>query len=178
MVGVAHSALGALTADERAVVLAELLRVHPGLTAEAEQLARGLLEPGDRDRVATAVTGTLLALKLGDLAARAGPQWGGGHVEPHEAANELLADAIQPYLDDLKRRAKTGSRHAATEIGLGLLLGLYACRDVEDNGLLLTHAGTPDAVDDLAWRVRSAMTASGLEMPEGWLTEEFPDWRP
>jgi hypothetical protein len=175
---VAHSALAALTADDRAVVLAELLRVHPTLTAEAEQLARSLLELSDRDSVATEVTATLLALNLEDLAARAGPQWGGGYVEPHEAADELLAEAVQPYLDDLKRRAKAGSRHAATEIGLGLLLSLYARRDVDDNDLLLTHAGMPDAVDDLAWQVRSAMTASGLEMPEGWLAEECPDWQP
>jgi hypothetical protein len=83
-----------------------------------------------------------------------------------------------PDLDDLTRRAKVGSRHAATEIGLGLLLGLYGCRDVDDNELLLTHAGMPDAVDDLTWQVRSAMTASGLDMPEGWVAEECPDWQP
>jgi hypothetical protein len=66
-----------------------------------------------------------LALHLRDLAGRAGRQWGGGYVEPHEAAYELLAEVVQPYLDDLERRARARSQHAATEIGLSLLLGLY-----------------------------------------------------
>jgi hypothetical protein len=43
--------------------------------------------------------------------------------------------------------------------------------------LLLAHAGMPDASDDRASQARSAMTASGLEMPEGWSAEECPDWQ-
>jgi choline dehydrogenase-like flavoprotein len=105
-------------------------------------------------------------------------QWGGGYVEPNEAAFELLTQAVQPYLDDLKRRARAQSPQADTEIGLGLLLGLYACREVDDNDRLLTRAGLPDAVDDLALQVRSAMASSGLEIPKGWLAEECPDWQP
>jgi hypothetical protein len=34
---------------------------------------------------------------------------GGGYVEPHEAAYELLAEVVQPYVDDLERRARAGS---------------------------------------------------------------------
>jgi hypothetical protein len=167
-----------LTTAERAEVLAALLGAHPTLRGEAERLAKGLLEPGDRGQVAGEVTDVLMALQLRDLAERAGRQWGGGYVEPHEAAFELLAQAVQPYLDDLERRARAQSQQAATEIGLGLLLGLYACREVDDNDCVLTHAGLPDAVDDLALQVRSAMTSSGLEIPEGWLAEECPDWQP
>jgi hypothetical protein len=118
----------------------------------------------------------LSALQLRDLADRAGPQWGGGYVEPHEAAHDLLAEAVQPYLDDLDRRALIGARDAATEIELGLLLGLYSWRDEDDNDRLLTHAGMPDAVDDLASRVRAVMRKSGLTIPEGWLAQECPDW--
>ncbi len=58
--------------NQRAAALAGLLRTHPGLTADAEQLARSLLGPGDRDRVAREVIDTLLVLQLGDLAERAG----------------------------------------------------------------------------------------------------------
>ncbi len=43
---------------------------------------------------------------------------------------------------------------------------------MDDNGCLLTHAGMPDAADDLASHVPSAMTASGLEIPDGRLAEE------
>jgi hypothetical protein len=67
---------------------------------------------------------------------------------------------VQPYLDDLKRRARARSPHAATEIGLGLLLGLYACREVDDNDRLLTHAVLPDAVDDLALQLSAGVAAA------------------
>jgi hypothetical protein len=167
-----------LTDAERADVLAALLRAHPQLRSEAERLAKGLLDPGDRAQVAGEVTDVLMALHLRDLAERAGRQWGGGYVEPHEAAFELLAEAVQPYLDDMQRRARARSPRAATEIGLGLMLGLYACREVDENDRLLTHAGLPDAVDDLALQVRSAMTSARLEIPEAWLAEQCPEWQP
>ncbi len=143
----AQSALACLSAVESAEVLVALLRAHPGLAGEAARLAGGLLADDDREAVATDVADELRALHLGQLASRAGPQWGGGYVEPHEAADELLAEVVQPYLDDLVRRPSAGARDAATEIGLGLLLDLYACRDEEDNDRVLTHAGMPDAVD-------------------------------
>ena len=54
------------------------------------------------------------------------------YVDPGEAADELLAEVVEPYLDDLDRRARKQARGAATEIGLGLLLGLYSCRDEDD----------------------------------------------
>jgi hypothetical protein len=98
---------------------------------------------------------------------------GGGYVDPHQAADELLANILQPYLDDLDRRAQIGARTAATEIGLGL----YSCRDEDDDDRVLTHAGMPDAVDNLASQVISAMTTSGLQRPEGWLAAECPEWR-
>ena len=63
---------------------------------------------------------------------RAGPQWGGGYVDPREAADELLAEVVEPYLDDLDRRARRQARGAATEIGLGLLRGLYSGRDEDE----------------------------------------------
>jgi hypothetical protein len=166
-----------LTDAQRGDVLAALLRAHPTLRSEAERLARDLLEPGDRAQFAREVTDVLMALRLWDLAERAGRQWGGGYLEPHEAAFELLTEAVQPYLDDVQRRARARSPHAATEIGMGLLLGLYACREVDDNDRLLAHAGLPDAVDDLALRVRSVMRSCGLEIPRDWLAEECPDWQ-
>lgn len=172
-----QSALAALTATESAGVLNALLRAHPSLAAEAERLAAGLLGRDDREAVAADVADELRALDLGDLSHRAGRQWGGGYVDPHEAADELLVEVVQPYLDDIDRRARIEAREAATEIGLGLLLGLYSCREEEDNDLVLTHAGVPDAVDNLASQVISAMATSGLQLPEGWLAAECPNWR-
>jgi hypothetical protein len=103
---------------------------------------------------------------LSQLADRAGPQWGGGYVDPNEAADEMLYEVVQPYLEDLERRARIGAVQAAREIGLGVLMGLYACRDEDDNDRVLTHAGTPDAVDNLGSQaIRTMKTCSGSSRP-------------
>jgi len=170
------SALGSLSAAERAEVLAALLRAHPELLVEAEALAAGLLDRHDQDEVAAEVAGGLRGLHLGLLAQRAGPQWGGGYVAPDEAADELLGEVVDPYLDDLARRARAKAVEAAREIGLGVLLGLYTCREEDDNDLVLTHAGLPDAVDDLALRVMKVMQKAGLDLSRVWLAERCPAW--
>jgi hypothetical protein len=86
--------------------LTALLQAHPELLAEAELLAAGFLSQGDRHAVAEDVADELRALHLSQLADRAGPQWGGGYVDPNEAADEMLDEVVQPYLEDLERRAR------------------------------------------------------------------------
>jgi hypothetical protein len=170
------SALESLSAVERAGILTALLQAHPELLAEAELLAAGFLSQEDRHAVAADVAYELRALHLSQLADRAGPQWEGGYVDPNEAADEMLDEVVQPFLDDLERRARTGAVQAAREIGFGVLLGLYACRDEDDNDRVLTHAGTPDAVDNLGSQAIRAMRNAGLDVPDDWLAEQCPAW--
>jgi hypothetical protein len=170
------SALESLSAVERAGTLTALLQAHPELLAEAELLAAGFLSQEDRHAVAEDVAYELRALHLSQLADRAGPQWGGGYVDPNEAADEMLDEVVQPYLEDLERRARTGAVQAAREIAFGVLLGLYACRDEDDNDRVLTHAGTPDAVDNLGSQAIRAMKNAGLDVPDDWLVEQCPAW--
>jgi hypothetical protein len=168
--------LDALSTVERAGILTTLLRAHPELTREAEAIAVKQLAEDDSAAVAADVTAELRALDLEQLADRAGAQWGGGYVDPHEAAHELLAEVTQPYLDDLSRRTKVGASAAAEQIACGLLAGLYACRDEDDNDLVLTHAGMPDAVDHLARAVLATCDKAGIAVPEQWSADNCPDW--
>jgi hypothetical protein len=48
---------------------------------------------------------------------------GGGYVDPHDAADEMLEETVQPYLEDLERRAGIGAVEAAREIGFGVPMG-------------------------------------------------------
>jgi hypothetical protein len=169
-------ALRSLSAAERAQVLDALLRTNPELAAEAERIAQDLLVEQDREGVAEDVARQLQALNLGDLAGRAGRQRGGGYVEPWEAAYEMLEEVIAPFLADLSRRAAVGARDAAVEIGCGVLLGLHSCRNCDDDNLVLTHAGLPDTVDDLASQVLSAMAKAGLAITDDWLGGQCPQW--
>ncbi len=170
------AALESLSAVEQASILTALLQAHPELLAEAELLAASFLSQDDRHAVAEDVADELRALHLSQLADRAGPQWGGGYVDPHEAADEMLYEIVQPYLGDLERRARVGAVKAAWEIGFGVLMGLYACRDEDDNDRVLTHAGTPDAVDNLGSQAIRTMKNAGLDLPDDWLVEQCPAW--
>jgi hypothetical protein len=48
-----------------------------------------------------------------------------------------------------------GAVEAAQEIGFGVRMGLYGCRDEDDNDRVLTHAGMPHAVDNLGSLLRT-----------------------
>jgi hypothetical protein len=67
---------------------------HPQVLVEAEQLAAGFLSQEDRHAVAEDVADELRTLHLSQLADRAGPQWGGGYVDPHDAADEMLDEIV------------------------------------------------------------------------------------
>jgi hypothetical protein len=88
----------------------------------------------------------------------------------------MLEETVQPYLEDLKRRVRIGAVEATQEIGFGVLMGLYSCRDEDDNDRVLTHAGMPDTVDNLGSQAIRAVKNAGLDIPDDWLVEQCPGW--
>jgi hypothetical protein len=59
----------------------------------------------------------------------------------------LLEETVQPYVDDLQRRARLGLTDAAGQLAQGLVAGLYRCRDAQDS-TVLGYAGE-DAAEQL-----------------------------
>ena len=108
-------------------MLRALIARHPGLAAEAEQLSRAAVTQVDAETIAAEVEDAVLALDLDDLNARAGGQRR-GFVEPTEAAWELLDEALEPFLDEMRRRVELGFEAAAVATCRGIVLGLYRCR--------------------------------------------------
>jgi hypothetical protein len=168
------SVLNSLSDGERSVLLTELLRAHPELRAEAETIATTLLRAGDINQVIDDIAEELRGLHISELAGRVGNQWDGQNMPSHAVAAEMLAEVVQPYLDDAARRARLGARRAAADIGVAVLLGLYECREETGDDMILTHAGLPDAVDNLARTVYKALRAAHVSLPG--LTDECPEW--
>jgi len=56
-----------------------------------------------------------------------GHSW--GYTEPTEAAWQLLDEAVEPFVEDMKRHLGLGLHEEAFEICKGVVLGLYQCRD-------------------------------------------------
>lgn len=127
--------LDRLNPHESAGVLRILLDRHPEIAAEAEELARGMVTDVDAGAVAEEVEQPILGLDLDDLGSRAGRHsW--GYVEPTEAAWEILQEALDPFLAEMKRHIELGFEAEATMTCAGIVLGLYRCRGKgSDQGL-------------------------------------------
>jgi len=127
--------LDRLQPDEASVVLRRLLANHPELLAEAEAITRSTLGEISFETIAEAVEESIRQLDLDDLNGRAGRHsW--GYTEPTEAAWELLEEAVEPFVEDMKRHLGLGLDDVAFEICKGIVLGLYQCRDADGSDLL------------------------------------------
>jgi hypothetical protein len=167
-----RSALDALSAAEKAAVLDELLAARPDLREPAEACAVRIMTDADRSAVADDVEDALQGLDIEELNTRAGYRPGRGYVHPAEAADEILDEALQPFLDDLQRRAGLGVRSAAVELATGVLLGLYNCRDGNSETLL---EYSPDYAAERASGVVSDCARLGIDLPAE-LLDLMPEW--
>jgi hypothetical protein len=166
------SALDALSAAEKAAVLDELLSARAELREPAEAYAARLMKWADRFAVADDVAGALRCLAIDELNTWAGYRPGFGYVNPSEAADEILDEALQPFLDDVQRRATLGMGPAATEVAAGILLGLYNCRE-GGSETLLEYA--PDYPAERASALVSECAKLGIVLPAG-LVDLLPGW--
>jgi hypothetical protein len=107
------------------------------------------------------------------LNGRAGYRPGVGYVDPSEAADEILDEALQPFLDDLRRRARLGLQPAAADLAVGILLGLYRCRDGGSESLL---EYCPDYAIERASGVLAQCRKLGIRLPVAELVDLASAW--
>lgn len=154
-------------------VLLALVHRHPELKSEARDLASAAVQAVDAGEVAAKVQDAMLSA---DFDGRSGPHpW--GYVEPTEAAWEILQEAFEPFLEELKRQIELGFESAAVAVCQGIVAGLYPCRRGSD--LLECAEDFPedaagDAVATLArvsaakHRRRWALSREFVEQLEDW----------
>jgi hypothetical protein len=124
-----------LTLVEVASVLRILLDKHPNLKREAEEIAAGVVSSPSVEDIADDVCFDVTSLDMDDLNDRAGKQsW--GYVEPGEAAEELLGEAVDEYIDDMKRRMDLGFDEAAEAVCAGIVLGLFRATSNESGAVI------------------------------------------
>jgi hypothetical protein len=168
-----RSALGALTVAEKGELLEELLTARPDLREQAEALAVRRLVDEDRSAVADDVASALRFHDIDELNRRAGDHPDRGYVDPGEAADEILDEALQPFLDDLARRAELGMTAPAVEVAVGIMCGLYACRDAGSESLM---EYSPDYPIERAADVVDRCAKLGVDLPIDDLLESIPEW--
>jgi len=163
------SSLDSLSAAEKGELLDTLLAARPELRKLAEGHAAQRLSVVDRLAVAGDVEAALHGLDIEELNGRAGYRRGVGYVHPVEAADE----ALEPFLDDLRRRAELGMTRAAVEVAAGILCGLYRCRDGGPESLL---EYSPDYPLERASNVLDECGRLGVELPVADLLDLMPSW--
>lgn len=181
------SVLDRLKAEEAQDVLYRLLAAHPDLRAEAEKIARSLLGEVTCEAITDEVEEAVRALDLEDLNRRAGRhEW--GYVEPAEAAWEILEEAVEPFVDDLKRQIDLGLETEVLELCKGLVLGLY--RVAHGKGAALVE-WAPDFPAEAAARAIETWGTGGQSrkasergarrprppFPQAFINRCVPDWR-
>lgn len=167
-------ALDALHGEERSLVLAELLASHPDLKTHAEQAALQLLRTVTVEGVADEVAGALDEIPMEDLASRSGRVRGRGYVHENEAAWELVSEAVEPFLTDVRRRAALGLTDAASAVATGIVAGLYRSRNPAD-GTVVACAG-PDVLTELADEAVHEATQHGAAPGENAAGCHWPTW--
>jgi hypothetical protein len=88
----------------------------------------------------------------------------------------MLYEVVQPYLDDLERRARIGAVQAAREIGLGVLMGLLRRRDEDDNDRVspMRACLTPSTIS--VRRRSRPLKNAGLDVSDDWLGDTCRAW--
>ncbi len=182
------SVLDSLKPEEAQAVLRRLLAAHPGLGAEAEQIARSFLSEASFEAVADEVEDAVRALDLDDLHGRAGRHsW--GYVEPSQAAQDLLEEAVDPFLEGMKRQFGRGLASEALEICKGIVLGLYRVRGRDADEFM---GWAPDFPEEHAAWVVGVWRAAGDEekaarqirplagkgplLPKDFVDQFVPEW--
>jgi hypothetical protein len=189
--GVAKSArkaevLSSLQAEEAAEVLRRLISAHPELRAEAEEIASASLRAISFEDVADEVEDAARQLDPEDLYGRAGGHsW--GYVTPDEAAVQMLEEALEPFLGNMRRYLDLGLEKEALEVCKGIVLGLYRVRNETENDVLgwATDFPAEAAGDAVAgWLSGGGQKAAGGSpaskrrvFPQEFMDAHVPEWR-
>jgi hypothetical protein len=124
-----------LSPDEAAAVLRHLLNKHPELRLEAGECATSLVSSCSIEDIVQDVCGRITGADLDALNERAGAHaW--GYVAPSQAAQDLLEEAVEDAVEDMKRKAELGRGAAAEVVCAGIVQGLYQARDTKSDGAL------------------------------------------
>jgi hypothetical protein len=131
----AAGVLDRLAFEEANAVLRRLLDTHPELRPEAEQIATDHMASSSAEDVATDVFHRVTGIDLDALNGRAGTHsW--GYVEPGQAAMDLLVEAVEDFVEDMKRKAELGLESAAEVACAGIVQGLYRAEKTRSDGAL------------------------------------------
>jgi hypothetical protein len=157
-----------------------LLNNHPELKSEELELATEMMSTASIEDVAQEVYLEITCIDLEALNERAGSHsW--GYVEPSEAATELLTEAIEARVEEMKWSLELGLLAPAQALCAGIVQGLYRARDTKSDGALGWAVDFP--AEEAGFLVEqflkgcspSSRKATGVKLMQV-LTKRAPEW--
>ncbi|MDR1309166.1 MAG: hypothetical protein LBL95_04625 [Deltaproteobacteria bacterium] len=112
-----------LNAREASQVLNNLLSDNHDLTKKAYEIAKKVATDLDVDAIMDEVFFELDNIDLDDMNGRAG-RTRHGYVEPSEAAWEIFEEALNPFIDEMKKNQQRKLPSAAKAYCIGIIKGL------------------------------------------------------
>jgi len=150
-----HEIINHLSPTDALSILKTLANSDKQLARRIAEIATAHLSDVDPEEVAFGLYDELNFLEVEEVWDRAGPTRH-GYVDPGEAADEMIEEVIDPYLEELKKYQELGMNVEANRMCMGLLLGLYRF-DHESTSKFKDWA--PDAPSGFAWVVVDAWKA-------------------
>jgi len=150
-----HEIIDHLSPTDALTILRTLANSDEQLARRIAEVATAHLSEVDTEEVAAVLYDELDALEVEEVWDRAGPKRH-GYVDPGEAADQMIEEVIDPYLEELKKYQELGMNTEANRMCMGLLLGLYRFKH-ESTSKFKDWA--PDATSEFAWTVVDAWKA-------------------
>jgi len=117
-----------LNTNEASQVLCRLLDEDPLLTKKIYEMAVKVASNVDADTIMNHVFRKLDMLDMDDLNGRAG-RTRYGYVEPDEAAWELFEEALDPFIDEMRKNQRRALPATAKAYCIGVINGLLLYRE-------------------------------------------------
>ncbi len=167
-----------LAPDDARTVLKILAAEDEKLATRIAEIATAHLSDVDPEEIGFLLFEELNSLEVEEVWDRAGPTRH-GYVDPAEAADGMIDEVIEPFLEELKKYQKLGMRTEANRMCMGLLLGLFR---FEEESTSEFKDWAPGAASNFAWVVVDAWKA-GAPGPadrravKKFIDEELGGWK-
>ncbi|MCP4361066.1 MAG: hypothetical protein GY796_23915 [Chloroflexi bacterium] len=172
-----HDIINNLSPEDAFAILQQLAADDEKLADEIASLALAYLSNVDAEEITVGLLAELESLTPEEVWDRAG-NTRYGYVETGEAAEQLIQEALDPYLEEMRKYHITGLDWEARQMCIGLLMGFYLFEYKSKTEFKDWATDSPSFFASEVinvWREGTAGTKDRDEV-RSFIAEEMPRW--
>jgi len=169
--------LESITADDGLVILKKLAREDASLLRKIENTAMEFFKEVIIEDVADEVFWDLDSLEVEEIWDSSGTTRH-GYVDPVDKAWEMFENAIEPYLDELKKCRNLKLNKEAKKYCIGILKGIYKFEKESESEYKDWAADVSNGIFENVfneWK-KHCTDQNNIEEVEKFIKNNFPDW--